>query len=144
MAKSENKTQPTAASVADVIAAVPDPRRRAEAEAVDAIMRRVSGEPPVLWGPSIIGYGRYHYRYDSGREGDMCRIGFSPRKAQMVLYLVDGFAGHAEMVARLGKHSTGKSCLYVRRLDAVDAEVLEDLCAASWAEMARRYPLAGG
>ena len=141
MATTENKTKPTATSVADFIAAIPDPRRRSEAEAVDAIMRRVSGEAPVMWGPSIIGYGAYRYRHDSGREGDMCRIGFSPRKAQLVLYLIDGFAGHAELLARLGKHKAGQSCLYVTRLDAVDRGVLEELCAASWAEMARRYPV---
>lgn len=140
MAKPENKTQPAAMSVADFIAAVPDARRRAEAEAVDAIMRRVSGEAPTMWGPSIIGYGRYHYRDDSGREGDMCRIGFSPRTAQLVLYLIDGFAGHGELLARLGKHKTGKSCLYLTRLDGVDVAVLDELCAASWAEMARLYP----
>lgn len=140
MAKNENKTQPNEASVADFIAAVPDPRRRAEADAVDSIMRRVSGHEPAMWGPSIIGYGSYHYRYDSGREGTMCRIGFSPRKAQLVVYIVDGFPGHADLLARLGKHKTGKSCLYLSRLDSVDMAVFEELCAASWAEMARRYP----
>ena len=140
MSASTNKTIATEASVAEYIAAVPDERRRAEALAIDAMMRRVSGEEPRLWGPSIIGYGAYHYRYDSGREGDMCRIGFSPRKAQLVIYIVDGFPGHAELLARLGKHKTGASCLYINRLDAVDQAVLEELCAASWAEMARRYP----
>ncbi len=140
MSASTNKTIATEASVAEYIAAVPDERRRTEALAIDAMMRRVSGEEPRLWGPSIIGYGAYHYRYDSGREGDMCRIGFSPRKAQLVIYIVDGFPGHAELLARLGKHKTGASCLYINRLDAVDQAVLEELCAASWAEMARRYP----
>lgn len=140
MSASTNKTIATEASVAEYIAAVPDERRRTEALAIDAMMRRVSGEEPRLWGPTIIGYGAYHYRYDSGREGDMCRIGFSPRKAQLVIYIVDGFPGHAELLARLGKHKTGASCLYINRLDAVDQAVLEELCAASWAEMARRYP----
>jgi hypothetical protein len=141
MATSENKTQPTAMSVADFIATVPDTRRQEEAAAIDAMMRRVSGQAPTMWGPSIIGYGSYHYRYESGREGDMCRIGFSPRKAKLVVYIVDGFPGHAELLARLGKHSTGVSCLYLNRLDAVDLDVLEQICAASWAEMARRYPV---
>jgi hypothetical protein len=140
MATSDNKTQPTSTSVADFIAAVPDPRRQEEAATIDAMMRRVSGQAPIMWGPSIIGYGSYHYRYDSGREGDMCRIGFSPRKAKLVVYIVDGFPGHAELLARLGKHSTGVSCLYLNRLDAVDMAVLEELCSASWAEMSRRYP----
>ncbi len=140
MAKAQNKTQAEATSVADFIAAVPDARRREEAGVIDALLQRVSGEAPVMWGPSIIGYGCYHYRYESGREGEMCRIGFSPRKAQLVLYIVDGFPGHAELLARLGKHKTGKACLYISKLDAVDAAALEELCAASWAEMARRYP----
>jgi hypothetical protein len=140
MTKTQNKTQPTQMRVDDFIAAVPNARRRAEAGAVDAIMRRVSGELPAMWGPSIIGYGSYHYRYDSGREGDMCRIGFSPRKAQLVVYIVDGFPGHADLLAQLGKHKTGQSCLYLTRLDGIDLSVLEQLCAASWAEMARRYP----
>jgi hypothetical protein len=140
MAKSENITQPTPVSVADFIAAVPDERRREEAGVIDAMLRRVSGMEPVMWGSSIIGYGRYHYRYDSGREGDMCRLGFSPRKAKLVLYIVDGTPGQAELLARLGKHKTGVSCLYINRLNAVDMAVLEELCAASWAEMSRRYP----
>jgi hypothetical protein len=140
MAKSENITQPTPVSVADFIAAVPDERRREEAGIIDAMLRRVSGVEPVMWGASIIGYGRYHYRYDSGREGDMCRLGFSPRKAKLVLYIVDGTPGQAELLARLGKHKTGVSCLYINRLNAVDMAVLEELCAASWAEMSRRYP----
>jgi hypothetical protein len=93
-----------------------------------------------MWEASIIGYGRYHYRYDSGREGDMCRLGFSPRKAKLVIYVVDGTPGQAELLARLGKHKTGVSCLYINRLNAVDMAVLEELCAASWAEMSRRYP----
>lgn len=135
-----NKTTPNATSVADFIAAVPDERRRTEAAIVDTIMQRVSGRPPVMWGGAIIGYGSYHYRYGSGREGDMCRIGFSPRKAQLVVYIVDGFPDHAALLAQLGKHKLGKACLYLPRLDAVDLGVLEALCMASWAEMARRYP----
>jgi hypothetical protein len=140
MAKAEIKTQPTPVLVADFIAAVPDDRRRAEAGVIDAMMQRVSGASPAMWGSSIIGYGRYHYRYESGREGDMCRIGFSPRKAQLVLYIVDGFPEHADLLARLGKHKTGQACLYITRLDVIDLGVLEQLCAASWAEMTRRYP----
>ncbi|MEN9392261.1 MAG: hypothetical protein RLZZ104_604, partial [Pseudomonadota bacterium] len=89
---------------------------------------------------SIIGFGRYHYRYDSGREGEMCRIGFSPRKGQTVLYLIDGFKGHAELMAKLGKHKTGKSCLYVKRLSDIDLGVLEDICRCSLAYMAAKYP----
>ena len=105
------------------------------------VMAKASGHPPKMWGSSIIGFDQYHYHYDSGREGDTLRIGFSPRKGQTVLYLVDGFPGHAELMARLGKHKSGKSCLYIKRLSDVDTGVLGDLIAASLAEMRRRYPV---
>ena len=144
MAKYEAKTKPTQVSVEEFIAAIPDPSRREEAMAIDAMLRRVSGEQPRMWGPSIIGYGDYHYRYASGHEGDAARIGFSPRKAQLVLYLmghyVDRQAEADEQFAKLGKHSIGKSCLYIPRLAAVDLAVLEQLAIMSWDSMARLYP----
>lgn len=140
MAKAENKTKESAASVDAFIAGVADPKQRADAEQIRALMERLSGEPAKMWGPSIIGFGSYHYRYDSGREGDMCRIGFSPRKGQTVLYLIDGFEGQPELIARLGKHKTGKSCLYIKRLSDVDGDVLEELCRRSLAYMAEKYP----
>lgn len=142
MAKSENKTKATEVSVDAFIAAVADPNQRADAEMICALMKRLSGEPATMWGPTIIGFGRYHYRYDSGREGEMCRIGFSPRKGQSVLYLIDGFEGHAELMARLGKHKTGKSCLYVKRLSDIDETVLEEICVRSLQYMAAKYPSA--
>lgn len=135
-----NKTQPTPISAADFIAAVPDPAQRADALAIDAMMARLSGEPATMWGPSIIGYGRYHYRYDSGREGEMCRIGFSPRKGQTVVYLIDGYDGKDAQLARLGKHKIGKSCLYIKRLSDVDPVVLEEMIADSLDYMAQKYP----
>ena len=141
MAKSENKTKQTVASVDDHIASVADPNQRADAGKIRALMERLSGEPAKMWGPSIIGFGSYHYKYESGREGDMCRIGFSPRKGQTVLYLIDGFDGQPELMTKLGKHKTGKSCLYVKRLSDVDGEVLEELCTRSLAFMAEKYPL---
>jgi hypothetical protein len=105
--------------------------------------RRVTGLEPKMWGPSIIGYGSYDYRYDSGRTGTMCRAGFSPRKAALTLYLVDGHGDRQAdadgLFARLGRHSTGKSCLYVKRLDQVDAGALEGLVALSWELMNERY-----
>lgn len=140
MAKSELKTKPTHVSVHDFIDAVADEKQRTDAHKIAAMMKQISGHPPKMWGPSIIGFGSYHYKYDSGREGDMCRIGFSPRKGQTVLYLVDGFEGHAELMARLGKHKTGKSCLYIKRLSDVDEAVLEQLCAESLNWMAAKYP----
>jgi hypothetical protein len=144
MAKSEAKTVATAASADDFIAAVPDERRRAEATVIDALHRRVTGETPRMWGPSIIGYGRYHYKYDSGREGVMCRAGFSPRKAAMTVYLMGNYCNRqAEadaLFARLGKHKTGKSCLYINKLADVDMDALEQLVALSWACMNEAYP----
>lgn len=140
MANSELKTKPTVVNVHDFIEAVADEKQRADAHTIAAMMERLSGHPPKMWGPSIIGFGSYHYRYDSGREGDMCRIGFSPRKGQTVLYLVDGFEGHAELMTKLGKHKTGKSCLYVKRLSDVDESVLEQLCTKSLDWMAQKYP----
>ena len=90
-------------------------------------------------GPSIVGFGTYHYRYDSGREGDMCRIGFSPRASALTLYVL-GFPGEEALLGRLGKHQTGNSCLYIKKLDDVDADVLEEIVTASWRNMARLYP----
>jgi len=140
MTRAENKTKATDVSVDDFIAAVADSSQRADAENIRAMMEKLSGEPAKMWGPSIVGFGSYHYRYESGREGDMCRIGFSPRKGQTVLYLIDGFEGHSELLARLGKHKTGKSCLYIKRLADVDPAVLEQLCHRSLAYMAEKYP----
>lgn len=141
MAKSENKTVPQPAEPAAFLAAVADASQREDALWLNELMTRLSGEPPVMWGPSIVGYGRYHYRYDSGREGDMCRIGFSPRKGQTVVYLVDGFEERQDLLAALGPHKIGKSCLYIKSLNKVDRGVLETLVANSLTEMARRYPL---
>ena len=144
MANAELKTKASETSVAAFIAAVPDPRRRKEAEAIDAIHRRVTGCEPKMWGPSIIGYGSYDYRYDSGREGTMCRGGFSPRKAAMTVYLMGNYCNHQaeadDLFARLGKHSTGKACLYIKKLEDVDLAVLERLVELSWECMNEAYP----
>ncbi|MDF2382994.1 DUF1801 domain-containing protein [Nostoc ellipsosporum NOK] len=136
----ELKTRATEIQVADFIAAVPDATRRADAEAVCAMMARLTGAPPKMWGPSIIGFGRYTYRYDSGRTGEMCRIGFSPRKAELVLYVLDGNADQSEVLGRLGRHRTGKGCLYIKRLADVDADVLEEIVRAKIARMDAAYP----
>jgi hypothetical protein len=140
MTKAENKTQATVTRVEDFVTGIADENQRADARSLIAMMMRLSGEPATMWGPSIIGFGRYRYRYGSGREGEMCRIGFSPRKGQTVLYLIDGFEGHAELMAKLGKHKTGKSCLYVKRLSDIDLVALEDMCRSSLAYMAAKYP----
>ncbi len=134
------KTEATTNAVDAFLAGVIDPVRRADATALVDMLSRVSGAPATMWGSSIIGFGRYHYRYDSGREGDMCRIGFSPRKAETVLYVMDGFPRYEALLARLGKHRTGKSCLYIKRLANIDQAVLEELAAASLDHMRSAYP----
>jgi hypothetical protein len=136
----EAKTKPTEISVADFITAVENPRRRADAEILCALFEEISGEPPVMWGPSIIGFGAYHYRYASGHEGDAPRLGFSPRKAHTVVYILPGFSEWEAMVARLGKVKTSVACLYINRLDQIDMAALRDLAAASLTEMRERFP----
>lgn len=135
----EPKTKPTDASVPDFIAAVENPRQRADAEVVNALMTEVSGEPAVLWGPSIIGYGSYR-----GPTGDWPIIGFSPRKANLVLYVSRDFEGADELLARLGKHKTSVGCLYVNRLDDLDSSVLRELVERSVARMRAANPGAAG
>ena len=130
----ENKTKPTAASVDDFIAAIENPRRRADAMAALAIYQEVTGLPPVMWGPSIIGFGSIHYAYETGREGDMPAAGFSPRKANLTFYVGDDFAGAEALYARLGKHKKSVSCLYVNKLDDVDLDVLREIVARQYAE----------
>ncbi len=137
------KTVPGTASVAAFLAAVPDVRRRADCEAVLRVMRAATGCEPVMWGPSIVGFDRYRYRYDSGREGEMPVVGFSPRAQALVLYLLSGFGAGDALLGKLGKHATGKSCLYLKSLADVDAGVLDALVRASVAETRRRYPAGG-
>jgi hypothetical protein len=138
----ETKTRPTAVEVGDFLAAVEPERRRVEAQVVCDMLAEVSGEPPVMWGPSIVGFGRYHYRYDSGHEGDAARIGFSPRKANLVLYIVPGFQERADLTARLGKVKTSVSCLYINKLADVDMGALRELAVWSLDVMRDRYPQA--
>jgi hypothetical protein len=121
----ENKTRATCVSV-DI------EQRRTDARVIIDLMARISGEPATMWGPSIIGFGRHHYRYDSGREGEVCRLGFSPRKAELVFYIPSRLAGRDEMLAALGKHRTGKACVYVKKLADVDMAVLERMIDSSW------------
>lgn len=125
----QNKTKPTTTSVASFIAAIPDAAQRADAKALVTLMQAESGEKPKMWGPSIIGFGSLHYVYQSGREGDMPLIAFSPRKAAIVLYGIAGSSGSKALLAKLGKHSMGKGCLYLKRLADVDETVLKKLVA---------------
>ena len=137
----ENKTQPTTQSVADFIGAVDHPVRRADAEALDAMFRRATGWQPRMWGPTIIGYGQYHYTYDSGRAGDFLATGFSPRKANLSVYIMPGYADFGGILARLGKHKIGKSCLYINKLADVDMAVLEELVQAGLKDLAAKWPV---
>ncbi len=125
----ENVTRPTAADVDAFLDAVPDERRRAEGKALRDLMERVTGQPPVMWGPSMVGFGSEHYKYESGREGDQFVVGFSPRKAALTLYgLYSAYDAEPDPLMReLGPHTTGKGCIYVKRLDAVRKDVLEQL-----------------
>jgi hypothetical protein len=137
----EPKTRPTDASVEDFIAGVEGEARRADCRALVAMMRRVTDAEPVMWGPSIVGFGSYHYRYASGREGDWMLTGFSPRKSDLTVYIMAGFKGADESLARLGAHRTSSGCcLYVKRLADVDLDVLEELVATSVNCMRRAYP----
>jgi len=135
----ELKTKPTSVSVDDFIDAVPDAGRRADARIVCAMMERLTGEPAVMWGPSIIGFGTY--RYQCGKKWEtMCRLGFSPRKAELVLYVLTESEGESALLARLGKHRTGKSCLYIKRLSDVDESVIEELTVHALDHMNEKYP----
>jgi hypothetical protein len=127
----ESKTKPTKLSVAAFIDAITDETRRADARAIVKLMQRAAGETPTMWGTSIIGFGSFHYIYESGREGDTPLIGFSPRKAALVFYNLTGFSGSEALLAKLGKYTTGKACLYIRKLADVDQAVLEALAVKS-------------
>ena len=127
----ELKTQPTNESVKDFIDGIADERRRRDCRTVMKIMKRVTKAAPKMWGSSIVGYGSYHYRYASGREGEWFTAGFSPRAQSLTLYIMSGFRQYASLLKKLGKHTTGKSCLYIKRLDDIDLEVLEELIERS-------------
>lgn len=127
----ENKTKPTAASVSAFVAAIGDAAKRADAQVIVTLMQAATGEKPVLWGPSIIGFGSHRYRTDAGREGDMPIVAYSPRAAAHGLYIMPGFAKSEALLAKLGKHRTGKSCLYVNKLADIDMSVLKTLIHAS-------------
>ncbi len=128
---SELKTQPTKASVEKFINQVPDEARREDCRQVARIMEEITGEKPTMWGPSIVGFGTYHYKYASGREGDWPIAAFSPRKQDLTLYLLPGFTEQADLMKQLGKHRTGKSCLYIKRLSDVHLPTLKKLIRES-------------
>ena len=136
----EPKTRPTNASATQYMSRNPDPGMRGDAKRLAAMMKRVTGARAEMWGPSIVGFGSYHYRYETGHEGDACLVGFSSRKPEIVVYIADGFESREKLLQELGKHRTGKVCVYIKRLSDIDVGVLEKLVKASVAEMRKRYP----
>lgn len=135
----ELKTRPTKASVTAFVAAIDDPEKRKDARKIGAMMRRATGSRAKLWGTSIVGYGRYHYDNSSGHSGDWMLTGYSPRKRALSVYIMSGFEPFEPLMKKLGKYTTGKSCLYLKRLSDVDETVLEDLITKSVALMRERY-----
>lgn len=135
----EPKTRPTDASVAGFLATIDDPEMRADARKVASMMRRATGKRAKMWGTSIVGYGSYHYKYASGREGDFILTGYSPRKTALTVYIMPGFSRFEKLMSKLGKYKTGKSCLYIKRLSDVDEAVLEKLIDESVKYMRRKY-----
>jgi len=134
----EAKTKPTKVSVATFIASVPDERRRAEARTMLKVMKAATGKRPRMWGPSIIGYGSYHYKYESGHQGDCFLAGFSPRKAAMTVYIMAGFKEFGPQLKKLGPHKKSVGCLYLKRLDGIDLKVLEQMIRKSVAAVEKR------
>lgn len=133
----ELKTKPTIQTAPDfLMATVPDVQRRADCFALVELMQEATGCKPVMWGASIVGFGKYHYQYASGREGDWMITGFSPRKNDLTLYIMSGFDSYADLMHKLGKYKTGKSCLYLKRLADVDKKILKELIDASVKAMA--------
>jgi Domain of unknown function (DU1801) len=135
----ENKTKPTDASVQQYLSAIENETRRRDCQALAQLMTKVTEQQPKMWGTSIVGFGSYHYRYASGREGDSCLIGFSSRKSDITIYLSTSFPEQQELLAQLGKHKVGKACLYLRTLAHVDLQVLEQLMISSVEALRRQH-----
>ncbi|MEX0329594.1 MAG: DUF1801 domain-containing protein [Ruegeria sp.] len=141
MSRSANKTAPTGQSLESYLATVEPVKRAQEARVLDGLFRKTTGFRPAMWGPSIVGYGRYHYRYKSGREGDFLATGFSPRKPAHSIYIMPGYSDFTDILQRLGKHRLGKSCLYINKLEDIDLDVLEELIRAGLADLNRQWPV---
>ena len=135
----ELKTKRNKGDVEAFLNNVSDERKRQDSFAILELMKKVTGQKPEMWGDSIIGFGSYHYTYASGREGDWFLTGFSPRKQNLTLYIMAGFDGYDQLLSKLGKHLTGKSCLYIKKMDDIDADVLEELVKKSVEHMERAH-----
>ena len=137
----QNKTQPTAVSVDNFLNGIAPDKKRADAHRLDQIFSKVTGWQPQMWGPSIVGYGQYHFKYATGREGDFLATGFSPRKANLVLYIMPGYHDLAPWLDRLGKYKLGKSCLYINKLADVDETVVAEIIAEGLRDLSTRWPV---
>lgn len=135
----QNKTAPTGASVGDYIERIDDPQRKKDCISILDLMKKITGEEPKMWGPSIVGFGSYHYKYESGREGDMILTGFSNRKQNITIYIMSGFKKYDDLLAKVGKFKTGKSCFYIKRLSDIDVEILKKMIKLSVEEVNNRY-----
>ena len=136
----ENKTKPTGSSVVEFLEGVAHEQRKKDSFVVLELMKKVTQEEPTMWGPSIVGFGEYHYKYESGREGDFFLTGFSPRKQSLTLYIMGGFSQYESLLAQLGKHKTGKSCLYINKLDDIDMDILKKMIQKSVKYISEKYP----
>lgn len=136
----DNKTQPTEMAIEDYLAGIEDPQRRQDCASLVSIMAEITNEPPVLWGTSIVGFGTYHYKYESGREGDFMITGFASRARDISIYLMASTDAQADLLAKLGKHKMGRACLTIKRLSDIDLSVLRELITQSVGEMKKRYP----
>lgn len=139
MAQSKNKTRENDVSVSNFIKNIEDPQRKKDCQTVHQMLKKITKTSAKMWGASIVGYGKYHYKYESGREGDFMKIGFAPRKTSLTLYIMPGFGRYDELMNRLGKYKTGKSCLYIKKLEDVDIKVLEELMKSSFDYMTEKY-----
>ncbi|NNE25240.1 MAG: DUF1801 domain-containing protein [Saprospiraceae bacterium] len=139
MSASKNKTVPTKNNVQSFLDKIENEEKRAFANRIQLMLAEVSGEQAVMWGTSIVGYGQYHYKYASGREGDFMKVGFSPRKQNMTLYIMPGFHRYNELLSKLGKYKTGKSCLYIKKEQDINFDVLKELVASSYDFMTNKY-----
>ncbi len=135
----ELKTKKNNASVKEFIDSIENEQKRKDYREISKMMQKASGKNPKMWGDSIVGFGEYHYKYESGREGDWMRIGFSPRKQNITLYIMNGFEKYDQLMKKLGKHKTGKSCLYIKRLEDVDREILNKLIEESVSYFDKKY-----
>ncbi len=135
----DQKTKPTEQSVDDFLAKVADEKRRQDCYIILDVMKKATKQEPKMWGGSIIGFGQYHYKYDSGHEGDSCLVGFSPRKAEITVYIMSGFPEREELLAKLGKVKTGKACIYVKKVDDIHLPTLRELVKKSVAYLKKKY-----